>query len=119
MRLSARGLSKQYGGVTVLRDIDLRVESGEIRALVGENGAGKSTLIKILSGAVVPERGDVSLEGVRLPAGRPLATRHRGLSIVYQEFTLIPDLTVAENVFLGRELGGALLRTAEIGRAHV
>lgn len=112
MRLSARGLSKQYGGVTVLRDVDLHVASGEIRALVGENGAGKSTLIKILAGAVVPETGEVDIDGQRLPAGQPLATRRRGLSIVYQEFTLVPDLTVAANVFLGREEGMPLLRTS-------
>ena len=110
MRLSARGVSKQYGGVTVLRNVDLAVASGEIRALVGENGAGKSTLIKILSGAVAPDSGEVRLDDVPLPPGRPLAVQHRGLSIVYQEFTLVPDLTVAENVFLGRELGAPFLR---------
>ncbi len=110
MRLAARGLSKQYGGVPVLRGVDLDVDAGEIRALVGENGAGKSTLIKILSGAVVPEAGEVRIDDERLPHGRPLAIRHRGLSIVYQEFTLVPDLTVAENVFLGREEGVPLLR---------
>jgi ABC-type sugar transport system ATPase subunit len=112
MRLAAHGLSKQYGGVTVLHEVDLEVESGEIRALVGENGAGKSTVIKILSGAVVPDAGSVHLDGERLPSGRPLAIRHRGLSIVYQEFTLVPDLTVAGNVFLGREEGTPLLRSA-------
>ena len=110
MRLAARGLSKQYGGMAVLRNVDLEVAAGEIRALVGENGAGKSTLIKILSGAVVPEAGEVRLDGERLPSGRPLAIRRRGLSIVYQEFTLVPDLTVAENVFLGREEGMPLLQ---------
>jgi ABC-type sugar transport system ATPase subunit len=111
MRLTARGLSKRYGGVTVLRYVDLEVASGEVRALVGENGAGKSTLIKILSGAVIPESGDVRLDGERLPSGRPLLVRQRGLSIVYQEFTLVPDLTVAENVFLGREVAAPLLRS--------
>jgi ribose transport system ATP-binding protein len=110
MRLSARGLSKQYGGVPVLQDVSLDVEAGEIRALVGENGAGKSTLIKILSGAVVPEAGEVLLDGAPLPVGQPLVTRQRGVSIVYQEFTLVPDLTVAENVFLGREEGSPLIR---------
>jgi ABC-type sugar transport system ATPase subunit len=111
MRLAARGLSKQYGGVTVLRDVNLEVASGEVRAVVGENGAGKSTLIKILSGAVVAESGEVRLDGERLPSGRPLAIRHLGLSIVYQEFTLVPDLTVAENVFLGREDAAPFLRS--------
>lgn len=112
MRLSARGLTKQYGGTVVLRGVDLDVASGEIRALVGENGAGKSTLIKILSGAVTADRGEVRIDDERLPSGRPLAIRERGLSVVYQEFTLVPDLTVAENVFLGRELGRPLLGRA-------
>lgn len=116
MRLSAHGLTKQYGGTTVLHQVDLQVEAGEIRALVGENGAGKSTLIKILSGAVIPERGEVRLDHVVLPPGRPLTTRQRGLSIVYQEFTLVPDLTVAENVFLGREKGAAFLRVGDMHR---
>jgi ABC-type sugar transport system ATPase subunit len=116
MRLSARGLSKHYGGVAVLRDVDLAVDAGEIRALVGENGAGKSTLIKILSGAVTPDAGDVELDGTRLPSGRPLAIRHHGLSIVYQEFTLVPDLTVADNVFLGREAGAPFLRRDDMRR---
>lgn len=110
MRLSARGLTKQYGGVTVLDGVDLDVAAGEVRALVGENGAGKSTLIKILSGAVTPERGEVRLDGERLPPGRPLEIRARGVSVVYQELTLVPDLSVAENVFLGREDGRSLLR---------
>jgi ribose transport system ATP-binding protein len=107
--LSARQLSKSYGGVTVLAGVDLEVAAGEIRALVGENGAGKSTVIKILTGAVHADAGTVALDGRSLPAGQPLAIRNRGVSVVYQEFTLVPDLTVAENIFLGREQGGAWL----------
>ncbi len=116
MRLSARALTKRYGGVAVLRDVDLDVAPGEVRALVGENGAGKSTLIKILSGAVTPDQGHVSIDGRALPAGRPLAIRDRGLSVVYQELTLVADLTVAENIFLGRERGRPFLRTADMRR---
>jgi ribose transport system ATP-binding protein len=116
MRLSARGLTKSYGGVTVLAGVGLELASGEVRALVGENGAGKSTLIKILSGAVVPDAGEVYLDGERLPAGDPLAVRDRGVSVVYQELTLVPDLTVADNVFLGRERGRVSLRRAEMRR---
>ena len=114
MLLAARHLSKSYGGVIVLADLDIEVGAGEIRALVGENGAGKSTLIKILTGAVMPDTGEVRLEGTALPLGRPLATRDRGVSVVYQEFTLVPDLTVAENVFLGREQGALWLRRSDM-----
>jgi ABC-type sugar transport system ATPase subunit len=117
IRLSARGLSKTYGGVPVLSDMDLDVASGEIRALVGENGAGKSTLIKIISGAAVPDSGRVEIAGVPLVAGDPREARRRGISVVYQEFTLVPELTIAENIFLGRELGRGLLERAEMRRA--
>jgi ABC-type sugar transport system ATPase subunit len=103
--LAARRLSKSYGGVMVLRDLDFAVAAGEVRALVGENGAGKSTLIKILAGAVVPDSGEMRVDEAVVRAGDPLAARARGVSVVYQEFTLVPDLTVAENVFLGRENG--------------
>ncbi len=113
MRLAATRVSKSYGGVRVLHDVDFDLHGGEVHALVGENGAGKSTLIKVLGGAVTPETGDVLLDEVPLPVGDPLATRHRGISIVYQEFTLVPGLSVADNIFLGRERGRWLLRRAE------
>ena len=116
MRLAAQGLTKAYGGVTVLSGVGIEVAAGEVRALVGENGAGKSTLIKILSGAVVPDAGEVRLDRSRLPFGDPLAVRGRGISIVYQELTLVPDLNVAENVFLGRERGRLMLERAEMRR---
>jgi ABC-type sugar transport system ATPase subunit len=116
MRLHAQGLSKAYGAVPVLRDVDLEVAAGEVRALLGENGAGKSTLIKTLSGAVTPDRGRVTLDAVPLPVGDPLGTRRRGLCVVYQEFTLVPQLTVAENMFLGREMGHPLLHRREMTR---
>ena len=112
MKLELRGITKRFGALTANDHIDLTVESGEIHALVGENGAGKSTLIKIIGGAVAPDRGEVRLDGVPLPAGDPLAVRRRGVNLVYQEFTLVPELSVADNVFLGRELGGAWLRRA-------
>jgi ABC-type sugar transport system ATPase subunit len=116
--LSAAGISKAYNGARALEGVDLDVEAGEVHALLGENGAGKSTLIKILSGAVTPDRGDVSVDGVRLPPGDPLAARRLGISIVYQEFTLAPELSVADNVFLGRERGRFLLQRREM-RARV
>ncbi len=114
MRLRADGLTKAYGSNIVLDDVHLEVAAGEVRALLGENGAGKSTLIKILSGAVAPDRGTVDLDGRPLPTGDPRATRRRGVSVVYQEFALVPHLTVAENVFLGMESGRPLLRATEM-----
>jgi rhamnose transport system ATP-binding protein len=114
--LAGRALSKSFGGVPVLRDVDLAVQSGEVRALLGENGAGKSTLIKILTGAIAPDAGELQLGGRRMPFGQALYYRDAGISAVYQEFTLIPDLTVAENVFLGRELGPVLLDRAGMQR---
>jgi rhamnose transport system ATP-binding protein len=107
--LAGRGLTKSYSGVTVLRDVDLAIPAGEIHALLGENGAGKSTLIKILTGAIVPDRGELRLAGVPLRFGDALRFRQAGISVVYQEFTLVPDLSAAENVFLGREQGGLFL----------
>ncbi|MEO7275968.1 MAG: sugar ABC transporter ATP-binding protein [Vicinamibacterales bacterium] len=115
-RLQATRLSKSYGPVRVLHGLDLEITGGEIHAIVGENGAGKSTFIKILSGAVVPDDGAVMLDGERLPSGEPLAVRDRGISTVHQEFTLVRDLSVTDNVFLGRERGTWWLRSAEMRR---
>ena len=112
--LTASGLSKSYGGVTVLDRVDFAVRGGEVHALVGENGAGKSTLIKILGGAVRPDAGAVTLDGTPLPLGDPRRIRAMGVSIVYQEFTLVPELSVADNVQLGRERGGLWLRRREM-----
>lgn len=116
VRLAGSGLSKSYGGVRVLDDVTLELVPGEVHALVGENGAGKSTLIKILGGAVRPDAGEVRLDGVPLPAGDPREARARGVSLVYQEFTLVPELSVADNIFLGRELGRPLLGRARMKR---
>jgi len=114
--LTIAGLSKAFPGVRALADVDLDVAPGEIHALVGENGAGKSTLVKVLGGGIVPDAGDVRLDGITLPFGEPLASRRRGIDIIYQEFTLVPQLTAAENVFLGRERGRFVLRSAEMRR---
>jgi len=114
--LAATALTKVYGGARALDAVDFEVAAGEIHALVGENGAGKSTLIKILGGAVSPDEGLVLLDGRTLEPGNPLATRRRGVSIVYQEFTLVPELTVAENVWLGRERGRPFLDRAGMRR---
>jgi len=114
--LTATGLTKSYGGVRVLDAVDFDLAHGEVHALVGENGAGKSTLIKILGGAVRPDAGSVDLDGIRLPAGDPLVVRDRGLSLVYQEFTLVPELSVADNIFLGRERARPFLRRGDMAR---
>src|SRR5579871_907543 len=110
--LVASALSKSYSGVRVLQDVDFDLRSGEIHALVGENGAGKSTLIKIIGGAVRPDSGTVELDGRPLPLGDPLGVRQRGVSFVYQEIALVPELSVADNIFLGREIGRPLLDRA-------
>src|SRR4029453_2540998 len=115
--LTAHGLTKSYGGVKVLDAVDFDVAYGEIHALVGENGAGKSTLIKILGGAVRPDAGAVTFAGAPLEPGDPLAVRRRGISIVHQEFTLVPELSVADNVFLGRERGAWWLARREMRQA--
>jgi ABC-type sugar transport system ATPase subunit len=114
--LSVGHLSKSFPGVRALADVDFDLHAGEVHALVGENGAGKSTFVKVLGGGVVPQEGDVRLDGVALPFGDPLAARRRCIDIIYQEFTLVPQLTAAENIFLGRERGRMLLRRAEMRR---
>ncbi|HJR61836.1 MAG TPA: sugar ABC transporter ATP-binding protein [Vicinamibacterales bacterium] len=115
--LTAAGVSKSFGGVHALSGVDFAVNAGEIHALVGENGAGKSTLIKILSGALVPDTGVVRLGQARLPSGDPPAARRLGVSCVHQEFTLVAGLSVADNIFLGRERGRGWLRRREMNRA--
>jgi ABC-type sugar transport system ATPase subunit len=101
--LAVQDVAKSFPGVRALDGVSLDVAAGEVHALVGENGAGKSTLIRVVGGAYVPDAGRVLLDGRPLPSGDPLATRRRGVSIIYQELTLVPELTAAENVFLGDE----------------
>jgi len=107
--LDMRGISKVYPGVQALQFVDFTLDGGEVLALVGENGAGKSTLIKILGGAVRPDAGTISLNGSPVHLTSPDAARRAGISVIYQEFNLIPRLTVSENVFLGRERRGRFL----------
>lgn len=116
MRLSTRGLSKVYGTSRVVDQIDFDLAAGEIRALVGENGAGKSTFIKMIAGATVPSHGAVFLDGRPLPVGEPARVRRAGVTVVYQEFTLVPELSVAENIFLGQEQGSLWLRREPMRR---
>jgi ABC-type sugar transport system ATPase subunit len=96
-------IRKQFLGVEVLQGVDLDLWPGEVHALVGENGAGKSTLMKVLAGVHRPDGGTIEVDGQQQSFGSPREAQRAGISIVHQEFTLLPDRTVAENVFLGRE----------------
>jgi ABC-type sugar transport system ATPase subunit len=100
--LDAQRIEKSYPGVKALAGVDLSVDPGEVHALLGENGAGKSTLMKVIAGSVTPDRGRLVLDGSELPVGDAEATRERGVGIVYQELSLVPQRSVAENVLLGR-----------------
>jgi len=100
--LKAEGIGKRFGAVTVLTDVGLHLRPGEIHALMGQNGAGKSTLIKILTGVVPADGGTLALDGRAVAPATPLASQKLGISTVYQEVNLCPNLTVAENIFAGR-----------------
>ena len=101
--LRMKGVSKSFFGVEVLHSVDLELRAGEVHAVVGENGAGKSTLMKILAGVHRPDGGTLTLDGKEVHFEHPLQAQHAGVSTVFQEFNLLPERTVAENVFLGRE----------------
>src|SRR5580692_2382787 len=98
-------LQKDYPGVRALRGVSMDLRRGEVHALVGENGAGKSTLIRILSGDVRPDGGTLSIDGEFVVFDGPRDARHRGVVTIFQELTIAPDLSVAENIFLGNEPG--------------
>jgi ribose transport system ATP-binding protein len=106
--LSARNVVKRYGGVVALSDGNLDVNSGEVVALIGANGSGKSTMSKVINGVVVLDGGQLSLDGKSLHFSSPQAARSMGISTVFQELSLIPQMTVAENIWLTREPLGAL-----------
>ncbi|MEZ3159557.1 sugar ABC transporter ATP-binding protein [Microbacterium sp. BWT-B31] len=101
--LEARGVSKAFPGVKALDDVRLTLRHGEVLALVGENGAGKSTLMKLLSGIHTPDAGVFRLNGVQYAAQNPRHAQELGISIIHQEFNLMSDLTIAQNIFIGRE----------------
>jgi len=101
--LELRHINKGFPGVAALTDVSLELYPGEVHCLMGENGAGKSTLIKVLAGAYRPDSGEIFFKGVLAPPSNPKWARDNGISAIYQEVDLVPDLTVAENIFLGRE----------------
>ena len=101
-RLEMQNISKQFGGIRALNDVTVKVKPGEIHALIGENGAGKSTLIKILSGAYTRDSGTILIDGETANIVSPLDAKNLGVAVIYQEFMLAPDLSVAENIFIDK-----------------
>ncbi|MBK8096501.1 MAG: sugar ABC transporter ATP-binding protein [Planctomycetes bacterium] len=102
MRLSMQGIDLAYGEAQVLHQASLQVAAGEVHALLGENGAGKSSLMKVLAGAVMPHAGTIELDGRPLAVATPMAAQAAGVAMIWQELTLLPHLTIAENLALGR-----------------
>ena len=102
--LQMTDITKQFPGVLALDKAQLSVEAGECHALVGENGAGKSTLMKILSGAYQPDSGTIKLDGSAQQVTSPIVARNLGITMIHQELNLLPEMTVAENIFLGHEI---------------
>jgi len=102
--LEARGLVKRYGRVTALDGVDFELRNGEILAVIGDNGAGKSSLIMALSGAMIPDEGEMLLDGVKVHFRSPNDARRHGIETVYQGLAVAPAMTIAENLFLGREI---------------
>ena len=110
--MQAKGLVKRYGQVTALDGADFELRAGEILAVIGDNGAGKSSLIKCLSGATIPDEGEIILDGQPIAFRSPLDARRAGIETVYQDLAVAPAMTIAENLFLGREI----LRPGFMGR---
>ncbi len=106
--LEMRGISKGFPGVAALSEVDFSVRAGEIHALIGQNGAGKSTLMKVLAGVYQPDKGEICVDGQTLRFASPRAALANGIGIVYQDLSLVPKLSVADNIFLGREIGGGI-----------
>ena len=102
--LTLKNVTKEYPGVVALDHMNLEVYPGEVHALMGENGAGKSTLIKVISGAIKPNGGTIIYEGNEYTSMTPALSKKLGIGVIYQEFNLVPDLSVAENIFLGQKL---------------
>ena len=101
-KLSVTGICKTYPGTIALENVDLDFYGGEVHAILGKNGAGKSTLVRIISGAVMQDAGDITLDGQAVSITNPREALNKGIVSVYQELSLIPGLTIAENILLGR-----------------
>ncbi|WP_406248637.1 sugar ABC transporter ATP-binding protein [Microbacterium sp. M] len=115
--LRVEGISKGFPGVQALKDVHLEVRSGEVLVLVGENGAGKSTLMKILSGIYMRDEGTIVFEGREVELTSPLQAQQLGITIIHQEMNLMPDLTVAQNIYIGREpMSGGFLSERKLNR---
>lgn len=108
-KLEMRNITKHFGGVHALTDVSLKIIPGEIHALIGENGAGKSTLMKVLSGAYKKDSGEILIDGVPVTINNPKDAKDLGIAIIYQEFMLAPDLTVAENIFIDQLSAGRMI----------
>jgi simple sugar transport system ATP-binding protein len=102
--VAANHISKSFGGVKALRDVSMTLRQGEIRCLVGENGSGKSTLIQIIAGALRPDSGVITISGRQFAHLEPIQAIREGIQVIYQDFSLFPNLTVAENLALNTEL---------------
>jgi simple sugar transport system ATP-binding protein len=98
------GINKTFGAVRALHQVDLHVAAGEVLGLVGDNAAGKSTLMKILAGAIRPDTGEIRIAGNPVDHLDPISARSAGIEMIYQDFALVPQLTVTQNIFLGREI---------------
>jgi len=116
--LSMRGIHKSFDGTQALRGVDFSAERGEVHAIVGENGAGKSTLMKVLAGALPRDSGEILLDGVAADARSPLAAHRLGIRAVYQEFSLVPHLSVAENILLGQMPAARLPGSVDWAKAY-
>ena len=116
-RLNVEHVTKTFPGVKALSDMSLRVRAGEVHALLGENGAGKSTLLRTMSGVMKPNSGTVAVDGEMLTLRGPLDARRAGIAMIHQELQQVPELTVAQNMFLGHPLrkGGDLRRSRRAG----
>ena len=115
--LEVVGLTKKYPGVLALNNVSMSFRKGEVHAIAGENGAGKSTLIKAITGAIQPTEGVIRIDGKEFKSLTPSASKEQGIGVIYQEFSLIPALSVAENIFLGQKVGsGRLVNKKEMER---